>query len=108
MVKYSVAVVTILSMGAATSLNLPVAAEPAQGSASDLRLAEEATIEPFEFNAEELDQLSTQINHSVNTDMSQTQQVQILRRSQELEPPSNRIVIDSSNNPATSREAPLP
>lgn len=107
MVRSTFAVISVLSAVAATTLTMPVAAEPIQGSASDLRLAEEETIEAFEFNSDELDQLSTQINHSVDIDAHSPQRIRVLRPSQEFELPSNLVIIDSNSTPTVDREAPL-
>jgi hypothetical protein len=107
MMRSTFAVITVLSAFAAIGANTPVAAEPSQGSASDLRLSEEETIEPFEYDSDELDQLSTQINHSVDVDAHSPQRIRVTRPSEDFDLPSNLVIIDSNNNPAVGREVPI-
>lgn len=90
---YLSAIVGAIGLGAIT-LTSPVGAESVEAGARDLLLPEEKT-EPFEYNTDDLDQLSTQINHSVEGDREVP--IRVIRNSQDTNAPTSDagLIINS-------------
>lgn len=76
-----------------------------QPSASDLLLPEEKITEPFEYDTDALDRLSTQINHSVEVEDEIS--VQTIRYPQERHTSDGVVIINSDGNVVGGREIPL-
>lgn len=94
----------------AIGLAAPAWAEPIQGGATDLLIPEVETTAPFAYDLDELDQLSTQINHSVSVDSQSP--VPIVRTSQDFNAPDfttpdGVVIINSGGNVAGGREIPF-
>lgn len=88
----------------------PAWAEPMPGGATDLLIPEVETTAPFVYDPDELDQLSTQINHSVSVDDQSS--VPIIRTSQDFNAPDfttpdGVVIINSGGNVAGTREIPF-
>lgn len=93
----------------AIGLATPAWAEPLQGGATDLLIPEAETTEAFEYEPDELERLSTQINHSISVDH---QSPVIIRTSQDFNAPDfttpdGVVIINSGGNVAGGREIPF-
>jgi len=100
--KYTLAFAILLGT---IGLSAPSWAEQAEAQAKDLLIPETETTETFSFNAEDLDQLSTEINYSITIDNEGT--AQPFRSLQNLDLPDELVIINSNGNLAGGREIPL-
>lgn len=97
--KYTLFLVIVLGT---IGLAAPTWAEVTETEAKDLLIPETEAPEAFAFDADDLDQLSTQINHGISVDSENSGQP--FRPLQNLDLPDELVIINSNGNFATGRE----